>query len=104
MGPAQIAERVAKVRALAAQGLTRMEIAGKAGMSYDAVKGIIRQHSIAVVSSATGPKPIRASSRAKQKMPAGTMRLCLCGCGKQFPSLHIGERIAPKCRSAWEAR
>lgn len=96
---------VVLVRAAADRGMTRREMAKALGLHYDTIKTIIRQHCIPVVNEKPGPISGRepGAQRRIASRP-GTLRRCLCGCGRMFPSEHPGERIAPRCRASWSAR
>ena len=99
--------RVIAIRECGAQGMTRHQAAQALGLSYDTIKEIVRYHKIRMASEKSGPvsgaRP-RAQRGTDCKAGGGTPRRCLCGCGRTFLSLHVGERISPRCRHSWSER
>ena len=92
----------AALRECVERGMTRVEAAEHLGMSYRALVRNLEKHGLSIPPGKTGPKTAKSHTAAERE--TGTPRRCLCGCGKAFLSLHVGERISPRCRPAWSER
>lgn len=101
--PTKNPELVQAIRDCAARGMSRNAAAEALDISYDSIKSFARHYSIDFIRGKTGPKCGRSAAQRNRNRAdtGGTPRKCLCGCGRSFMSLHVGERIAPKCRPTW---
>jgi len=97
--------RAATLRSCAEMGMSRHQAAIAMGLGYNTIKRLAARLKLRMEPTnpgaprATGPRP--ATQLKKGERGKGTPRLCLCGCGRVFDSLHVGERIAPQCRPSW---
>lgn len=109
---ATLERRAQALRKCAEQGMTRLEAAAALGLGYNTIKRLAARLKLQMAPAPSSvPGRTRATSGAKPATLAprvdrteGTPRRCLCGCGVSFLSVHVGERISPRCRAAWSER